>query len=130
MDCPSRCADSDAVPVEGLLQPFACLDLGHADGRAVLIRKLRERGIAFANEQIVGLFGGVLIDADAAAAHLVHHRQQVDFQPIGVARSFPLDDLLENFGQLRAFAPRRSRRRGRLARRQPPDVGLDRDVLA
>ena len=42
---------------------------------------------------IVGLLGGVLIDADAAPAHLMHHRQQVDLEPIGVARSFPLDDL-------------------------------------
>ena len=64
-------------------------------------------------KSIVGLLGGVLIDADAAAAHLMHHRQQVDFQPIGVARSFPLDDRREHFGQLRAFAPHRSRRRGR-----------------
>ena len=48
--------------------------------------------------EIVGLLGGVLIDADAAPAHLMHHRQQVDFKPIGVARAFPLDDLLENFG--------------------------------
>ena len=35
---------------------------------------------------------GMFFMTQAAAAHLKHHRQQVYFQPVGVVRSFPLDD--------------------------------------
>ena len=91
-----RCAwIADAVAVEGLFQPFSPANLDHTDGRAMLVRKFLERGIAFADEKIVGLFGGVLVDPDAAATHLMHHRQQINFQPIGVARSFSRDDRSE-----------------------------------
>ena len=58
-------------------------------------RKLGECGVAFRQQQIARLLGGVLIDADAAPAHLEHHRQQIDFEPIGVARPFPIQDRIE-----------------------------------
>ena len=99
--------------VEGLRLPFATVDLVHADERAELLRKLGERGVAFAEQQIARLFGGVLIDANAAAAHLQHHRQQVDFEPIGVARSFAIQDRVERLKQLERARPRRPRRTGR-----------------
>ena len=88
--------------VEGLFLPFATVDLVHADERAVLRRKLGERGIAFRQQQIARLLGGVLIDANAATAHFQHHRQQVDFEPIGVARPFAIQDRVELLEQLRA----------------------------
>ena len=72
-------------------------DLVHADGRAELFGQLGERGVAFLQQQIARLFGGILIDADAAAAHLVHHRQQIDFEPVGGARSFLIEDRIEIF---------------------------------
>ena len=71
-------------------------------GAPMLFRKLGERGIAFAEQQIARLLGGVLIDANAAAAHFQHHRQQVDFEPIGVAGSFPIQDRVELLEQHRA----------------------------
>ena len=49
----------------------------------------------FCQQQIARLLGGVLIDANAAAAHLQHHRQQVNFEPIGVARPFAVEDRIE-----------------------------------
>ena len=73
-------------------------DLVHADVGAELLRQLGERASRFAGN-IVGLLGGTLIDADAAPAHLMHHRQQIDLQPIGVARAFPLDDRPQIFKQ-------------------------------
>ena len=51
-------------------------------------------------EMIARLLGGVLIDADAAPAHLQHHRHQVDFEPIGVARPFLIQDRIELLEQL------------------------------
>ena len=82
--------------------PFCGCDLVHADGRAKLIRKLGECGVAFAEQQIARLLGGVLIDANAAAAHRQHHRQQIDFEPIGGARAFLIEDRIELLEQQRA----------------------------
>ena len=50
---------------------------------AELLRQLGERAVAFLQAIVARLFGRALIDADAAPAHLVHHRQQIDFEPIG-----------------------------------------------
>ena len=77
----------DAVRVEGSRLPFLRCDLVHADGRAELLRQLGERGVAFLQAIVARLLGGALIDANAAAAHFVHHRQQINFEPIGVART-------------------------------------------
>ena len=78
----------------------------------------------FCRQQIARLLGGVLIDADAAPAHLQHHRQQINFEPIGVARSFPIQDRIELLKQRE-----RARRIGLgvgadIARRQLPNVLL------
>ena len=62
---------------------------------AELLRQLGERGVAFLQAVIASLFGGILIDADAAAAHLEHHRQQVDVEPIGGARALAVEDRIE-----------------------------------
>ena len=50
--------------------------------------------IAFLQAIIARLFGGALVDADAAAAHFVHHRQQIDVKPIGVARALLVEDRI------------------------------------
>ena len=103
------------MPCASKVRAFHLLrcDLVHADGRAELFRKLGERGVAFRQQQIARLLGGVLIDANAAAAHLQHHRQQVDFEPIGVARAFPIEDRVELLEQRERVRPRRPRHRGR-----------------
>ena len=53
--------------------------------------------VAFLQAIVARLFGRALIDADAAPAHLVHHRQQIDFQPIGVAGAFLIEDRVQIF---------------------------------
>ena len=65
------------------------------DAAAELLRQLSERAIAFLQAVIARLFGRALIDANAAAAHLVHHRQQIDVETIGVARAFAVEDRIE-----------------------------------
>ena len=54
-------------------------------------------GVTFLQDQIARLFGRTLVDANAAATHLVHHRQEIDFKPVGVARSFAIEDRIEIF---------------------------------
>ena len=81
--------------VKGSRFPFWRGDFCHADGAAELFRQLGERGIAFLQAVIASLFGRVLIDANAAAAHLVHHRQQVDVEPIGGAGALAVEDRIE-----------------------------------
>ena len=44
------------------------------------------------------------VDADSAAPHLVHHGQQIDLEPIGVARAFPIEDLDQVFQSASVFA--------------------------
>ena len=51
--------------------------------------------IAFLQNQIARLLGLGGVNADAAAAHLVHHRQQIDFEPVGVPRSFAVENGIE-----------------------------------
>ena len=112
--------------VEGLLLPFATVDLVHADGAPMLLRKLGQRGIAFAEQQIARLLGGVLIDANAAAAHLQHHRQQVDFEPIGVAGLLLIQDRVELLKQQQRVDRVGLGVWADITRRQPPDVLLRR----
>ena len=81
-------------------------------------------------QQIARLLGGVLINANAAAAHFQHHRQQVDFEPIGAADILLVQDRVELLKQ-----QQRIKRVGLgvwadIARRQPPDVLLRIDLLA
>ena len=92
----------------------------------MLCRNLGERGIAFCQQQIARLLGGVLIDANAAAAHFQHHRQQVDFEPIGVARSFAVQDRVELLKQQQRINRVGLGIRADIARRQLPDVFLAR----
>ena len=85
----------DAVSVEGSRLPFWRRDLVHADVAAELLRQLGERGVAFLQAIVARLFGGALINANAAPAHFMHHRQQIDVQPIGVARAFLIEDRIQ-----------------------------------
>src|SRR6478752_6043857 len=125
-----RARKGDAVLLEGLFLPVATVYLVHADWRAMLFRNLRQRSIAFYQQQIARLLGGVLINAYAAAAHFQHHRQQVDFEPIGAADILLVQDRVELLEQ-----QQRIKRVGLgvwadIARRQPPDVLLKIDPLA
>ena len=85
----------DAVGVEGARLPFRRRDLVHADVGAKLLRQLGERAVAFLQAIVARLFGRALIDADAAPAHLMHHRQQVDVKPIGGAGAFLIEDRVQ-----------------------------------
>ena len=116
--------------VEGLRLPFAAVDLGHADGGAELRRKLGQRGIAFAEQQIAGLLGGILVDANTATAHLQNHRQQVDVQAISVAGLFLIQDGVELLKQQERVDRIGLGVRADIPRRQLPDVALDVDLLA
>ena len=89
----------DAVSVEGSLLPFLRCDLVHADVGAELVRQLGELAVTFLQAIVAPLFGSTLINADAAPAHLMHHRQQIDFQPVGVARAFLIEDWIQVFKQ-------------------------------
>jgi len=51
--------------------------------------------IAFLQAVIASLLGRILIDANAAAAHLVHHRQQIDVETIGGAGALAVEDRIE-----------------------------------
>ena len=64
---------------------------------AELLRQLGERGVAFLQAIVARLFGGALIDADAAPAHFVHHRQQIDVEPIGGAGALLVEDRIQVF---------------------------------
>ena len=63
--------------------------------RAELLRQLGERAVAFLQAIVARLFGRTLIDANAAPAHLMHHRQQIDVEPIGVAGAFLIEDRVQ-----------------------------------
>src|SRR6476620_309683 len=52
-----RARKGDPVLLEGLFLPLATVDLVHADRRAMLFRNLRQRSVAFAQQQIAGLLG-------------------------------------------------------------------------
>ena len=80
--------------------PFWRRDLGHADVAAELVRQLSERAFAFLQAVIATLFGRALVNTDAALAHCMHHRQQIDVPPIGVARPFPIEDRVQVFDYL------------------------------
>ena len=67
----------------------------HADVGAELLRQLGERSVAFLQAIVARLFGRTLIDANAAPAHLMHHRQQIDVEPVGVARAFLIEDRVQ-----------------------------------
>ena len=43
------------------------------------------------------MLGGTLIDAIAAPAHLMHHRQQVNVKPIGGASTLAVEDRIQVF---------------------------------
>ena len=83
--------------VEGPLQPFFRCDLVHADVGAELVRQLGELALTFLQAIVAALFGSTLIDTNAAPAHLMHHRQQIDFQPVGVARALAVEDRVQVF---------------------------------
>ena len=51
--------------------------------------------IAFLQNQIARLLGLGGVNADAAAAHFMRHGQQIDFEAVGVARSFAIEDGIE-----------------------------------
>ena len=59
------------------------------------VRQLGERAVAFLQAIVARLFGGTLIDANAAAAHLMHHRQQIDVEPIGGAGALLIEDRVQ-----------------------------------
>src|SRR5262245_19462611 len=86
-----------AVLIEGLRQPFGAADLGHADTNAELLRQLSEYSISLLQQLFAGAFGSGGIDADSALAHLMHHRQQIDLEPIGRARAFLVEYWIEAF---------------------------------
>ena len=69
----------------------------HADVGAELLRQFGERSVAFLQAIVARLFGSTLIDANAAPAHRVHHRQQINFQPIGGAGAFLIEDRIQVF---------------------------------
>src|SRR6516162_11547413 len=79
------------VGVEGARLPFRRRDLVHTDGRGKLVRQLSERAVAFLQAIVASLLGGTLINTDAAPAHLEHHGQQVNVEPIGGARAFLIE---------------------------------------
>ena len=89
----------DVMGVEGSRFPYRRRDLVHAHRATELLRQLSERLIAFLQAIVAPLFGGTLIDADAAPAHLEAHRQQVNFEPIGGARTFLIENWIEVFIQ-------------------------------
>jgi hypothetical protein len=70
-------------------------DLLHADAHAKLLGQLGKHGIAFLQQLIARLLSRGGVDADAAAAHFMRHRQQVNFEPIGGARALLVEDGVE-----------------------------------
>ena len=83
----------DAVGVEGSRLPFWRRDLVPCStGVPSCSDSSASARVAFLQAIVARLFGGALIDANAAAAHLVHHRQQIDVKPIGGARAFAIED--------------------------------------
>ena len=62
---------------------------------AKLVRQLSERAIAFLQAIVARLFGRTLIDANAAPAHLMHHRQQIDVETIGGAGALLVEDRIQ-----------------------------------
>ena len=85
----------DAVGVEGLRLPFRRRDLVHARRGCRAAPTARRAPVAFLQAIVARLFGGTLIDADAAPAHLMHHRQQIDVEPIGVAGALLVEDRVQ-----------------------------------
>ena len=85
---------------------------------------------AFLQQLVARLLSRGGVDADAAAAHLQRHRQQVDLEPVGIARSFTIEDRIRI-----SKSAKRVRRvsfgvRPDKARWQLPDVRLQRVLLA
>ena len=83
--------------VKGSHQPYSRCDLAHANVGAKLVRQLGECLVAFLQAIVACLFGGTLINANAAAAHFVHHRQQIDVETIGRAGAFLIEDWIQIF---------------------------------
>ena len=81
--------------VKRLRFPVFRRDFRHAHEAAKLFRQLSERAVTFLQAVIASLFGRILIDANAAAAHLVHHRQQIDVETIGGAGALAVEDRIE-----------------------------------
>ena len=71
---------------------------------AELLRQLGERGVAFLQAIVARLFGSALIDANAAAAHLMHHRQQINLEPVGVARALLVEDRVRGLSNSASVA--------------------------
>ena len=89
----------------------------------MLLRQLRQDGVAPHQHRVMHLFGAGGVDANSASAHLVHHRQQVDFEPVGAACVLAIEHRVEALKQeqcagrvLLGIAPN-------VARRQLPDMG-------
>ena len=71
------------------------IDLVHADAVPSCSDSSASASIAFLQAIVARLLGSALIDANAAPAHLMHHRQQIDVEAIGVARPFLIQNRIE-----------------------------------
>ena len=91
MDCPFGERIRNAEPIEGTDQPLTPIDLIHADAGIKLLRNLGEHSITLAEQKIARPLRCGDVNTDATSAHSVYHRQQIDFESIGVARAFAIE---------------------------------------
>ena len=112
--------------VEGLRQPLVAADLVHADAHAELLGQLGKHRVALREQLIARTLGGTDVDADAAEAHLQHHRQQIDLEPIGVARALLVEDGIEALAQRERVGGVGLGVWPDELRRHPPDMRLQR----
>ena len=64
-------------------------------GAPSLLRQLGKRPVTFLQAMIARLFGRVLVNANAAPAHLMHHRQKINVEAVGVAGVLLIEDRIQ-----------------------------------
>jgi hypothetical protein len=84
-------------------QPLVATDLLHTDAHAKLLGQSASTASRFCSSCSRAL-GSDGIDADTAPAHLMHHRQQIDLEPIGRARAFLVEYWIEAPNSASVFA--------------------------
>src|SRR5215472_7810232 len=89
----------DLVLVKYRCPPIVVIELIHADSSAEFFRQFVQGGVALTKQEIAGSFCGRRVNANSAPTHFMHHRQQIDLEPIGGACSFLIENWIEIFEQ-------------------------------
>src|SRR5215813_2482958 len=85
----------DALLVEGFYQPLVTADLLHTSLRAELLGQLGEYCVSLLLQLVTYPLSRGGGDTNAAPTHFVHHRQQINLEPIGRARAFLVEYWIE-----------------------------------